>query len=453
MKHLFTLLSLAVVALSLSGCSKELSLESEDEGTSASATGNNTLTVKTRSISVSDGETANVSFPVNVYVFNATGKCVALQSIANDGEAVSFKLKKGSYTLYGLAGATAEAYSLPSQDEAAPETVVTLKEGQSHGELMTGNAGVKVADGSDNTLTLALKRKVMEVESVTISNVPTAVTAVSVNFAPLYSSVKLNGDYEGATGNHTIALAKTAEGMWQSTDSQYLLEASSAASITVAMTADGQAQSYSYVCTDELKANYKLNISGTYATNEFELTGTIKGEEWAGTKNITFTFSDEGSDETTEPDTPSTSVEDDKVGTLYASNKAFVVSATKNDDGSKTYLLMSTSQIKTSCSAETQETAKALVDKELKALSKVANSTGWRLPTKEELVAFKEQRTTYSKLPGAKAEAFTYSETTSYFYQKDADTIAALLIASEEDKSAITGTIYLRAFTTLTISE
>lgn len=450
MKSILTLLSLAVAVLSFSACSKELPIDSDDNSSSTSATGNNTLTVKTRALPTADGETATVSYPVNVYAFNASGKCVGVQAINKAGESVAFKFKKGAYTLYGLAGATATAYSLPSQDEATPEAVVSLKEGQQHGELMTGTASVKLSDGDDNTLILSLKRKVMQIDSVVITNVPTTVTAISVNLAPLYSALKLNGEYDGTTGNTTIALSQTAPGTWQSAAPQYLLEASSAASITVAMTADGKTQSYSYVSNDELKANYKLNIKGAYKSNEFELSGTIQGEAWAGRKDISFTISEESGEE---PDEPSTPVEEDLVGTLYANNKAFVVSANENSDGSKTYLLISTSQIKTSCSNESQESAKSIIEKELNGLTKIANTTDWRLPTKEELLAFKNVKDTYKKLEGNNVEGFTYSTSTAYFYQKDADTIAALLIDGGNDKTALNGTIYLRAFTTLTVSQ
>lgn len=445
--------------LGMASCSKDLAIEEEasTEGTStsaSSATGNNTLTVRTRSISTVDGEVPAVSLPVNVYAFNTSGQCVALQTIDQDGGTVSFKFKRGNYNLYATAGATAEAYDLPTQANANAEAAITLKEGQSHGELMLGAAAVKITDGEDNTLTLAMKRKVMQVESVSINNVPSTVTGVSITLAPLYAGIKLKGEYTGETGSHTMALTQTAPGTWQLPTPQYSLEASSGeATITVQMTTGSDTKSYAYYSNDELKANYKISITGTYNSNEFDLNGTISGEDWAGTKDIAFTFADEEVETPDNPDTPSNPVDDELIGTLYASNKGFVVSASKNADGSKTYLLMSTKELKTSCGSTgiSQEEAEELISTNIRTLSGISKSTGWRLPTKEELIAFKDLYSTYQKL--SNKDSFTYGPSTSYFYQKDEDTIAALHLQGETDKDPMKGTIYIRAFTTVTVAK
>lgn len=459
MKHRLLYVSiLAVAALGLVSCSKELAIDEEESSaayssSSTSATGENSLTVKTRSVSTVDGETPEVSLPIYIYVFNTSGKCVGLQTISQAGEAVQFKFKRGSYNIQAVSGTSADAYELPTQASAATDSPVSLKDGQPHGELMVGAAAVKISDGDNNTLTLAMKRKVMQVESVAITGVPTTATGVSVTLAPLYAGINLKGDYTSETGSQTIALSQTSPGTWQSQAAQYMLEASGDATITVSLTTGSETKSYAYYTTDELKANYKLHISGTYNSQEFDLSGTLTGEDWAGTKDISFTFADEEQENPEEPDTtttPSTPVEDDLVGTLYASKKAFVVSASKNADGSKTYLLMSTTSIKTNSSSTlTQEKAKTLTDGEIRSLSKISNTTGWRLPTKEELLSFKEVRTTYP----SNVDSFTYTSGTSYFYQKDDETIAALLIEGETDKDPMKGTIYIRAFTTLTLSE
>lgn len=44
-----------------------------------------------------------------------------------------------------------------------------------------------------------------------------------------------------------------------------------------------------------MKANYKINITGTYNENGITLNGTITGATWQGVKNINFNFDETGS--------------------------------------------------------------------------------------------------------------------------------------------------------------
>lgn len=449
--HLPLALFLSAALLATLSCSKELAIETEEttqETATASAAGDNTLTVKTRSVSTVDGVTSTVSLPVHVYVFSDAGKCVGLQTISTSDGEVGFKFKKGGYTVYAVAGASADAYSLPSQSEAAVNSPISLKEGMSEGELMVGGAAVGLKDGADNTVTLAMKRKVMQVERITIDNVPSSVTAVAVTLAPLYSGLTLGGSYTAETGSCTVNLTKTSEGTWQSAAPQYMFGASGEATITVQMTTGNVTRSYAYFSNDELNANYKVSISGSYNSNEFDLSGTITGEEWAGTKDISFTFAEEEESDTTKtPDTP-VDPDDPLIGTLHSTKKGFYVSCTVNGDGTKTYLLMSTTALSTDKSSEpTQEEAASLIKTKINSLSDIKASTGWRLPLREELLAFKAIKSKYPSSAGT----FTYGSSTAYYYQKEDGTIAALKIQGETDKTPMKNLIYIRAFTTITV--
>ena len=159
-----------------------------------------------------------------------------------------------------------------------------------------------LAYGEENTLTLSLERKVMMLESVTINNVPSSVTAVAVSVSPLYENIKLDGSYSGEKGEYIADLVREGESnVWKSTGAVYLLEAAGAATVKVSFTANDKIHSYSYLCPQELKANYKVNISGTYRGDGVELNGSITGVEWAGTTNVTFEFDETGESETVVP--------------------------------------------------------------------------------------------------------------------------------------------------------
>lgn len=75
--------------------------------------------------------------------------------------------------------------------------------------------------------------------------------------------------------------------------------------ITIAFTRSTGTKSYSYSTNEELPANHKLNIEGTYSQSQgVTLTGIITGEEWGEDKNITFSFDE--TNVTEEPSTPPT---------------------------------------------------------------------------------------------------------------------------------------------------
>lgn len=437
------------VALLATACSKELAIDDEEGGGVGSGTANSTLIVKTRSVVV-DGDTTNVSFPINVYVFNASGKCVATQTIASLTDTLGITLKKGAYDVYALAGATAEAYDLPSQSEATPYAVVSLREDAVHGELMAGHAGVQMADGTSNTLLLAMKRKVLMLQSVAIKGVPDSAKAVSLTLSPLHSSLMLNGDYADGVGAYPVSLSKAVDGTWQNEAPLYLLEADGEAAITVSLTFGSNTKSYSYVSTDELKANYKVNITGTYKSNEFDLVGTIKGEGWAGEKNIEFEFMDD------EEDIDDTPVVDPNtrpvVGCLYADNKAFVVDSTKNSNGTITYLMIATQRYR-----EYQISGKTLADLQSWAEGKnrlddeIDGTTGWRTPTLEEVKVLKnvqDKYRVYATIVGTSNmianDIYIYSEGNSIGFWN---------LKSGETTSNVPSSVSYFCFTTITVSK
>lgn len=389
------IIAISIVFLSVTSCSQDFVLDEGTDNSFSTEKANSTLIVKTR-VSSTNGK-ATVSLPVNIYVFNAKNVCVGTTSIQDEGSSIQMKLAKGTYNVYAVSGATSEDYELPGQGDAEPTSTVTLKEGKMHGELMAGQSAVSMGKNQENTLTLALKRKVMQLRSVVINDVPTAVTGISITFSPLYSNLVLNGSKGDANGSQRIELEKSEENdmQWKLASPQYMLEPSGDANITVEMTQGDTRKTYTYISKNELKANSHIDIEGTYAY-EFELSGTITGEEWGEDKKITFELSDEeiggtGSDTPSEPNTPSGDENQygkPLVGQFYANNQCFVVSSKDNSDGTVSYLLM-TKKEKNSIFSE------SIAKKELPEITEIVKNSvsslaisgisGWRLPSLSEL--------------------------------------------------------------------
>ena len=434
---------------------------SDDELESKEA--NSTLVVRTRA--AADGSEGTVSYPVNVYIFGENDKCVTVSSIGSGDDELSVDLPEGSYDVYAVAGADADTYDLPTKENATKETVISLKAGKKHGDLMTAHNTVTLAFGEQNSLTLSLERKVMLLQSVTISNVPANVTAVSVSISPLYENLLLDGEYSGTEGRYEITLTKDADGTtWKSTEGEYLLEAVGKATVGISFTTTtGKKLTYSYLCPEDLKANHKINISGSFTGEDVQLKGTITGVEWAEDTNITFDFGnigsgptvDEGGEETGEDDVTSDDVP--QVGKLY---KGCYVLRENKQSGSTVYTLMSAkSKNGLIFDDEDPESIKAAVDKGIEELA-VSEIGEWRLPTLEEIEYVGSNRKEIAdnivairKDLGEEA-ADILASNGYYFWDSETNSIMLHYIAAGTNKKPTSGasSSILRAFTTITIN-
>ena len=377
----------AVMALVLTGCGKDVVEEDSASQTSS------VLQIRTRS-----GSEAAVSYPVNVYVFQ-NDECKAVQVIGAADQALKLTLTEGDYSVFAIGGADAETYTLPAKEDATKTTPLTLNENKALTDLMAASSTVTLIDGGSNTLTLGLERKVMLVQSITISKVPAAATAVSLSMAPLYQALTVGTSYAAETGTATIALTKQEDGRtWKSTAEQFLLPPSSQpATIAVNITTSDGTKSYSYSSNEELEAGYKINIEGTYTeAGGVELTGTITGATWKGERTITFNFDESGATgSTTEEPTPSEPSSGDNtvtgdipaVNTLY--HGCFVLSVTEIDDNSAEVVLVSPNEVavgKNSATLAREGNLEDVINAKIVEAS-VDDFSDWRLPTLAELDA------------------------------------------------------------------
>ena len=292
---------LATAGLALTACEKGL----VDEIIPTGQVSNSVLQIKTRS-GGSPGEEATVAYPIAVYVF-AGDECRAVQTIGDAGQTLNIALVEGTYSVYAIGGASTADYVLPSADDATVTSALTLKEGRNHGDLMAAQATATLVDGGTNTVTLGLQRKTMLVQSIEIKKIPTAATAVSVTIAPLWQSLTVGGTYSTAGGSQTIALTRqddnrtwtlpSHQGEGPGVGSVFLLPPSSQpVSVSVNITVGGVTKTYTYSCSDQLEAGYKINIDGTYTEAVgVALTGTITGATWLGERTISFEFDESGS--------------------------------------------------------------------------------------------------------------------------------------------------------------
>ena len=341
---------------------------------------NSVLQVRTRS--ASPGEEATVAYPIAVYVF-AGEECRAVQTIGDEGQTLNIGLTEGTYSVYAVGGASSSDYVLPTTDDAAATSAIALREGHSHGDLMTAQATATLTDGGTNTVTLGLQRRTMLIQSVVVKKVPTAATAVSVTIAPLWQALTVGGTYSTAGQSQTIALTKQEDNRtWSCSDATHVLPPSSQpASVSVNITIGGTTKTYTYSCSDQLVAGYKINIDGTYTEAVgVSLTGTITGATWLGERTISFEFDESGSS-ASEPNNPSDPSEPSEpssdfpaVGDTYQG--CYVLAVSTIDETSAELTLLSPNEQ----AATTTENA----DAALAALGAVGISD-WAVPTKAQM--------------------------------------------------------------------
>ena len=370
-----------MAAAMMAACSKDATEEMLGGESGNGAAKNALLQVTTRG--TGDADAATVSYPVQVYVFQGE-ECKAVQTIGDEGQTLNIALTEGTYSVYAIGGASSTDYNLPTKDDATTTTALTLKDGKALTDLMAATATATLVDGGTNTVTLGLARKVMMIQDIEIKKIPTAATAVSVTFAPLWQNITVGANYAGTTGSSTIALAKQSDGRtWTSAASAYLLPpASQPASVSVNITIGGTTKTYTYSTADELESGYKINIDGTYTEAVgVALTGTIIGATWLGERTISFTFDENGANGTNgnnEPDPNNNTAATDYPAAGSTYQGCYVLAADVADDGQSAELTLLSPNEATCVGTEAAVTAA------LATLGTAAVS-GWELPTKSQM--------------------------------------------------------------------
>ena len=344
MKHITTLL-LSITAIILSSCEK---YSSEDITTPSEA--NSTLMLSALQTEATDD--TETSWPINIYIFDKDNNIIATQLLNDASSIIDIKLPEGLYNVYAIGGATSDKYSLPQKETATPDFVLSLNDNCQHADLMVAKNTITMASGETNKLTLAMQRKVARLQQITMNNVPSDVTDVSVSFTPLYSTICLNGTYSDADNSYETSLTKQSDGTtWSNTEAINIMPSSSSpVTIKISFTTSSGTHSYSYTCAEEFEANYKFNINGTYE--------------------------DDGDNGSETDDVPT-------VGSIY---KGCYVLKSETTGNSTVVTLMTGKEYRDGFTglASDMTSFRSAVDNAIAGLS-VEGITGWRLPSLDEI--------------------------------------------------------------------
>lgn len=389
------------------------------------------MTVMTR------GEGDPVTSPVRLYVFDSNDGCVTMETLDAGSSSFTKNLPAGTYDVYALAGDESR-YALPSKDEATKTTPIVLKSGEQLGDLMIGHSSVTLSDGITNETTLNLSRKVMLLRSVIIKDVPEGTTDVSVKISPIQESILINGTYQGNEGAFSVALTKQSDGTtWKmATEDVFLLPSVGKPTITITI----GSTPFTYSCPNELEANHKVTIEGTYKEPttqpaELTLTGTINGVAWGEDSHVSFDFGPED-----KPSTPS--------GDIPAEGSTYLGCYVLKVNGNEVTLL-SPSHAKGIVDDGDQNNQEAI---STKINAKLANweqtiSTNWRLMNYTEAELIRSSFTTIN------AQLSTKMVNSSPYFYLNETTICNSILGGVTIATTPGGkdNTYLRPVTTITI--
>lgn len=407
--------------LAVVSCSKDTLGQDEDSA------GDITLRVRTRAQSAGTTD-MTVATPVNIYVFDSSGKCVFYKSLSTGSEAADFKVAPGAYHVYSVAGANGTDYMLPKKETAAPSSAVELNAGKKHGDIMTASGDVVVEDGVDTELALTMNRKVFMLRDVTVSDVPEDVIGVSAEIKPLYETVALSGDYSGSNGEYAVELKKASDSKWSCLCNAYLMASVGNPVITFRFVmSDGKVRTFDYTCDKPFVANYKVDLAVSYhSVAEPTVKCLVDGVSWAGEQTWTIDINDKNMGETNGDD-----VKVDETaplaGTLYQG--CYVLKSEPSlVSGNMTTVTLLAPESKNSLvfTEGSQQSLRQSVDEATAELA-VEGVGGWRLPTRDEITYIMDNLADInSGLSSLHMEQIYKSSSGIYYFQDSDNTIKSM---------------------------
>jgi hypothetical protein len=370
-------LGIVMMAVLLASCSNDMMVEEPTAPT--------TLRLTTRS-----GDGAAVSYPVSIYVMQ-NGVCQAVKTVTGADETVAIPLTVGTYDVYAVGGASPDDYTLPAAADASPATAITLKEGRTHGELMTASAQTTLTAGSENSVALQLRRKVLMLQTVTIAQAPASVTAVSVTVSPLSEAVTIAGNYSGTGGSVSVDLeCKTDGTTWQAEANRYLLPATETPTVSIAITTAEGTRRYTRMLDEPFAANKKYAYIASYQAAA-QLSVDLSAEEWQAEETVDFDF---GEDDKTDDDNGGDNNDNldnsDNIPAVGSTYQGCYVLAVDDADDHAEVTLLSPTELTDIYDANTT-TMQANIDAALATVTS-GGISGWRVPTTIEASLMYEAR-------------------------------------------------------------
>lgn len=226
-----------------------------------------------------------VSYPVQIYAYDAVGNLAGQQTITADGQNISLQLGTGRYHLTAISGES--AYIAPKNHDTQSAQISIPTDGYAQQALMLGGADVTLGEAPAE-VNLILTYRVAEL-AMTLTDLPQDVTNVTVSASTQYSSIDMAGMPSGKS-TATLSCQKVGD-VWQSPTAYLLPGAGQTTTLTLTLSrAEGQT-SYSYELGEALESAVPYRIEGHYVESTAPyITGVLTVEGWQQERTLTFDF-------------------------------------------------------------------------------------------------------------------------------------------------------------------
>ena len=199
------------------------------------------------------------------------------------------------------------------------------------------------------------------------------------------------------------------------------------------ITSGGTTKTYTYSCSDQLEAAYKINIDGTYTEAVgVNLTGTITGATWLDERTISFEFDENGSSAAENNDNPNNQENFPAVGSTYQG--CYVLAVTTIDANSAELTLLSPNERSVSSDSDANNALATLG---------VDGISDWSIPTKDQIDAFYAAKDDITPAPDRQR----------YLWQDGTTMKQRFMSDGSDSKANYNYTIFLRPVATVSITK
>ena len=91
-----------------------------------------------------------------LYIFNEAGRCIQLLAPDEHEQFVTTSLTTGTYDLYGMGSDDLSNFTLPTVEDAAPTTEITIAPGKQRSDLLIGHEQITLEDGDHENIDIQL---------------------------------------------------------------------------------------------------------------------------------------------------------------------------------------------------------------------------------------------------------------------------------------------------------
>jgi len=335
----------------------------------------------------SRAEEESVPTPIMYYIFDSYGVCKDAKLVESASSKAEFSMERGNYKVFALCGALA---TRPDKSSATQTSAITLP---TSSDLCLGCDEIEITDYGQSTETTIGVSHLYSSISLSITDVPSSVTAIKATFGGLYKSVSLDKQFSG-TQDVVVDLAKSSEvtTTWYFSDKLMYPCSQETMSISIEVTSsDGTKQTISTTTEYVLASGKKFALTSTFRTLSTIQAGvtltngwtTVSGEIdfWNGTGETGGPGepnepSSNPSEDPEQPDSSSSSTTYTE-GERFGETDAFILKVNKDQNGKAESLLLFGLQIMLGSTKYQIQTSISNAYSE--------SSIAWRVPTIEEL--------------------------------------------------------------------